>query len=444
MENSESIGDAKVRPEDTAASPAPAATEIHPTYAGAFRCIGPSCEDHCCGDWVIPVDKQTYEKYQQFPPGPVRTLVERYVTITDPKAPENIYARINRTPTGLCGFFASDGLCDIHRTAGAEALPATCSIYPRALTQVDGVLEGSLYLSCPEAARNILLVPDSTQAESNLYSGDFRTDDFAWLPRNEGSSIYKPYYVFSPLRALLIAMVRDRARPLWQRLLLIGALCERLDAITSNEQQGAVLTILRDYWTIVRRNQLMAELDALPNAPQLQLAVILRLTVKRRQDMPVSGRFSKTIDEFMRGLGGKLDAGSGPTPADHTERYIEAREKYQRPYFEKSPFILENYLLNYIFQTLFPFGRTGSPYFIPQRIMDEYILMATQFAWMNALLIGVAGFHKEDFGDEHVVHTVQSFSRAVEHYPFFLVSVKEHLQELQLSSLNGMAVLLKP
>jgi lysine-N-methylase len=131
------------------------------------------------------------------------------------------------------------------------------------------------------------------------------------------------------------------------------------------------------------------------------------------------------------------------TPAERTQRYLQALQKYHRPFFEKFPFILENYILNTIFQTLFPFGRSGSPHCVPQTIPDEYILMAVQFAWVNTLLIGMAGYYKEDFSGAHVVFTVQSFARGVEHYPYYVLSLLEHFRDLQLNSLNGMAVLLK-
>ena len=30
-----------------------------PTYAAAFRCVGSRCEDACCANWDIPIDKNT-------------------------------------------------------------------------------------------------------------------------------------------------------------------------------------------------------------------------------------------------------------------------------------------------------------------------------------------------------------------------------------------------
>lgn len=41
-----------------------------------------------------------------------------------------------------------DGLCSIHKELGEEFLCNTCAIYPRSLTQVGGIKEKSLTLSC--------------------------------------------------------------------------------------------------------------------------------------------------------------------------------------------------------------------------------------------------------------------------------------------------------
>ena len=30
-----------------------------------FECIGSECEDHCCRDWSITIDKDTYDKYKK-------------------------------------------------------------------------------------------------------------------------------------------------------------------------------------------------------------------------------------------------------------------------------------------------------------------------------------------------------------------------------------------
>jgi hypothetical protein len=78
------------------------------------------------------------------------------------------------------------------RNTATTFLSATCSIYPRSLSVVAVRLEGFLSLSCPEAARNVLLIPDFMHRVSDLYSGDFRTDNCYRLAGNRDESNAKP------------------------------------------------------------------------------------------------------------------------------------------------------------------------------------------------------------------------------------------------------------
>ena len=419
------------------------ASRITPTYAAAFHCIGTDCEDHCCKHWDIPLDKRTFAQYQLFPAEKLGAVVRDFVTISPAGSPDGLYAHIRRQKSGTCPFFGPDRLCGIQKEYGATLLSASCSIYPRSLSHVDAVLEGTLSLSCPEVARNVLLNPNFMQVEGDLFSGDFRTDNTYQLSRVGWESVSEPFRLFHAVRSVLIEIVRDRSRPLWERLLLIGCLCMRLEGIASSRtegaREGAVDALLIDYRQLVENEQLHAELQSLPSQPKLRLEVVLALTSERVEEKTCGDRFRDTFWTFVEGIGSASPSG----PDDDLGRLLNAEQRYHRPFFERSPFILENYLLNYIFQNLFPFGQAGSDRFIPRSIFDEWILMTTQFAWIDTLLIGIAGHYQEAFGDEHVVRTIQSFTRAVAHYPGILNSIDEYIAARKLNNLRGMAVMLK-
>jgi lysine-N-methylase len=415
-----------------------AALMSQPTYAAAFQCIGPSCEDPCCGDWDIPLDKKTYEKYQEFSSEKLGAIVSQFVIVNRPHQPDELYGVIRRTSSGLCPFFGVDRLCGIQKDYGNQLLSATCSIYPRSLSVVADRLEGALSLSCPEAARNVLLIPDFMHRVSDLYSGDFRTDNFYGLAVGPDGSDEKPRSIFLPLRKIMIDLVRDRSRPLWNRLLMIGRLCERLDLIEGKQGVAALQSSIRSLGQPLNIPLLQAEIDDLPSNPRLRLKVIFELTDILIRDGS-SDRFQDTFWSFIAGIGSP----SGSLLVDDVECFLQAERNYHLPFFEANPFILENYLVNYMFQNLFPYGRSGSADFVPQSIFAEYLQMATQFAWINALLIGIAGHHKEAFAAEHVVKAIQSFTRAVEHYPDVLKSVNRHMSSRDLNSLHGMAIMLK-
>jgi lysine-N-methylase len=445
MENSTS----SPKPDVAAASPSHSggdeqgrAQMAAPTYAAAFRCIGASCEDPCCGDWEIPLDRVTYGQYQKFPPEKLGSLVKQFVTINVPgqneRVPDSLYARIAKVPSGCCPFFGADHLCAIQKEYGPQLLSATCSIYPRSFSRVAGVMEGSLSLSCPEAARFVLLNPDFLQTEGNLFSGEFRTDNGFQLSSERRGAAYRSPDAYLALRSLLIEMVRDRSRPMWHRLLTIGLLCQRLDAITPAEGEETFAALLDECRDMLERRTFPGELERMPSDARLKLEVVFALCDRRvREDS--GARFREAFWSFVEGIASSEEVAAG----DDITNFLQAEERYHRPFFARFPHILENYLVNFMFQNLFPYGREGSADFTAQSMFDEFLQMTTQFAWINSLLIGIAGHSKEAFSGEHVVRTVQSLTRAVEHYPDVLRSIREYIKSRGLDSLQGMSILLK-
>lgn len=217
---------------------------IRPRYGNAFRCIGAACEDTCCQHWGIPLDKKSYDKYQLFPPGRLADIASQYVVLSPAPAPDNLYGKINLEPSGCCPFLSQEKLCDIQSEYGTQLLSPTCSIYPRALNRVDGELEISLSLSCPEAARNILLHRDSTLLECEVEEDPAGPVQSSRLASSATSSLHKPYAFFHDVRSLLVAIMHERGQPLWKRVFLIGVLSKRLDAIRTVEQDNQVAAIL--------------------------------------------------------------------------------------------------------------------------------------------------------------------------------------------------------
>lgn len=225
----------------------------------------------------------------------------------------------------------------------------------------------------------------------------------------------------------------------------IGYLCKGLESLDATQDEATLLSNLRSLGQLSNTPLLQAKINNLPSNPQLRLETIFGLTEILMRDQP-SVRFQDTFWSFVAGIGSltcSLPENTDSLPGNDLERFLEAEQNYHAPFFDTSPFILENYLINYIFQNLFPYGRSGSTDFTPQSIFAEYLQMTTQFAWINALLIGIAGHHKQALAMEHVVKAIQSFTRAVEHYPYLLKSINNYMSSRNLNSLPGMAIMLK-
>ena len=82
--------------------------------------------------------------------------------------------------------------------------------------------------------------------------------------------------------------------------------------------------------------------------------------------------------------------------------------QYYQPLMQQHEYILENYLVNYVFKNLFPVNGE-------KHIFDNYVLLIVHYAMIKMLLIGMAGFHKENFGIDQVIKLIQSFAKVIEH-----------------------------
>ena len=117
-----------------------------PHYFEQFRCVAAECEDSCCAGWAIMIDETSLEKYKEYK----GAFGERLRNSIDWE--NGSFCQHNKR----CAFLNKDNLCDLHIEAGEHMLCNTCRDYPRHMEEFEGVREGSLSLSCIEAAKIIL------------------------------------------------------------------------------------------------------------------------------------------------------------------------------------------------------------------------------------------------------------------------------------------------
>ncbi len=427
---------------------------VHPEYAERFRCVGSACEDTCCKGWGIPVDRESYEVYRKLPPGPLRNLIQISCLITPKEAvcvdgsghivpgPE-VFAKIRMTEANQCPMLHPDGLCRIQTEYGEEFLPHTCASYPRIVHSIDGTEEKALALSCPEAARLVLLDPwlfapiqpapvQPTRPES--LCNPHREDD----PGGRDRSLVSWFW---PIRECVLALLRNRSYELWQRLFLLGIFCRRLDNIAEGELKIAVPAFLCEFEASTASGRLRTAMEAMKTLPTdntLQLVVVLKLAGMLLKHSNTQPRFSECVRAFTAGIGNGPEA----TLESLAANYALAHDRCYAPFFDRHPHILENYLINTVVRCQFPLRegmRTGAR----SSMAHEYALLTAQFALIKGLLIGVAGSHREAFSSEHVVHTVQAASRHFDHHPHFLAQAHALLVENQMEDSQGLAILLR-
>lgn len=410
---------------------------IRPRYAESFRCIGSDCEDTCCQGWSVPIDQVTYEKYRNLPASPLRDSIVASILCapegalsSDGFGPE-LFGKIEMTPSNQCPLLSADHLCRIQQEGGEALLAHSCATYPRIVSSINGIEEKALALSCPEAARLVLLKPlllpnveEQSASAERIDSGQEAAPIQSW---------------YLNIRTTALELIQNRDYPLWQRLFLLGVFCRRLDAIAAGELKQGIAEFLLDFEATVTAGTLRAGMETLPTDGEVQMDVVLRLAGLMLHISNVRPRFADCIHAFTTGIGNSPDA----TLRSLTTQYSMAHDRYFMPFITKHPYVLENYLINTIFRCHFPFGRDGMREGAPFSMMSEFTILTAQLTLVKGLMIGVAGFHREGLSTEHVVHTVQAASKHFDHHPDFLGRAHALLVESRLDGARGLGILLR-
>jgi lysine-N-methylase len=358
-------------------------------------------------------------------------LIARTVLLNPVNGPAGGFASIRMNETNQCPLLTGERLCRIHAELGEGMLSHACATYPRVVHRVGGLRETALTLSCPEAARLVLLDADllaHSGAELKALPLAAEPEDASAIPEH-----------FLEVRATVLALVCNRNYPLWQRLFLLGIFCRRLDSIAQGELQRSVPAFLVDFEATVASGALRTAMETLPVDHAAQLDIVLRLAGMLLHRSNVRPRFVACVEAFTAGIGN----GPGATLDSLTANYAAAHDRSYEPFFSRHPHILENYLINTILRCQFPYGREGMKPGRTASMTREYALLTAQFALLKGLLIGVAGFHREQFSARHVVHTVQAAAKHFEHHPEFLNEAHALLVESRMDGARGLAILLR-
>ena len=116
------------------------------------------------------------------------------------------------------------------------------------------------------------------------------------------------------------------------------------------------------------------------------------------------------------------------------ELYKKAFSDFYKPFLMDHGYILENYLVNYLFKNTFPYNIT--------KLFEQYIMLVIHFVLIKLHLIGMSS-HYQMLSTELTVKLIQSLSKAFEHNSNYLDDVQNELHDKQYTTMAHMIVLLK-
>jgi lysine-N-methylase len=402
-----------------------------PSYMQEFHCIGPACEDSCCIGWRVDIDQEAYKKYTKIQDKELKSIVESSVKKNKSNRNPESYARIKMLPNQQCAFLSPEKMCKIQLKYGESYLSNTCALYPRHINEVSSGAEKSATMSCPEAARLALLNPEGIKFLEVAEPAEVRYRPQRTLHTESVPFIKKAQQYFWEIRTFILQLLQYRAVSLDDRLILLGSFCQKLQEHIDNKTVDAIPSLFSYYVNWLEDDASRESLSNIPPNYGIQMQLIKEILDERLALGVNNQRYIECVNEMLQGL----HYIQGINIEEIMHQYASAYSQYYQPFIDRHGYIMENYLVNYVFKNLFPFGESLS-------VFEEYVLLIVHYSLIKLHLIGMSAYH-HGLTTDIVIKLIQSLAKTVEHNPQYLRCIRELLKKNEVTNLAYMVVLIK-
>lgn len=397
---------------------------LAPEYIEKFSCTGSLCKETCCARWNIDVDQTTYNQYMQIEESFWKERMKQSVMKRKKNSTDKQYAYMNMSDSLSCPFLNDDKLCDIHGQLGEEYLCGTCATFPRTLNKTNDNLELSLMISCPEAAKLILLNPEPMEFVEKEMSIHPKASmmDFSNVQHKE-----PPH--FWDIRVATINILQNRNYSLEDRFIIIGLMCQKIDQLIENGQAEHIPLVTAEYISNAEKGVFQQSLSEIHGERGMKFHLLNNIFSTRLSSMTRSPIYNDLSPKFVRGL-----IKNGDELSDMIDNYHALYHEKYLPLMEEKEYILENYFVNHIFARLVP-----SRYY---EALSSIVQTACLYILLKIQLIGLLG-NDEEMNDEMIIDLLFSFNRTFGVDIAFHDSLAKYIEKENLKELSNLAMLMK-
>lgn len=397
-----------------------------PRYASRFRCAGSACEDTCCSNWQVNVDKKTYKALRTLDNRELGDTIRQHLRRNEDGGTSD-YATLRFEPQTRSCTLMKDQLCSIHARLGESYLPNVCFSYPRISHTVGGQPEQALMLSCPEAARQALLAPDAF----DFIEGEItvRMEDMVVVGDRHGV----PADIVNEVRVFCLNLMRLQGPDVWERLALLGALCDALHQRLSARNRAGIRVVIDEFTALLEEGSVFDALRAIEPNHAGQAMVFSVLWGERGFTNGSAARIAVT-GRVAKGLG--ADPVTGQVDGQTLVANYRAGLARLPAALEHAPYLLENYVLNEMFTNIFPFNGAN--------MYESFLQLVSRFGVLRLMLAAQCNTDGPLPDAATLVQTTHVHCRRFQHNEAFARKVREALADADLASLARLYPLLRP
>ncbi|MEZ9197107.1 flagellin lysine-N-methylase [Shewanella sp. 10N.286.54.B9] len=335
---------------------------VRPSFVTNFNCIGSECEDSCCYGWNIYVDKQSYKKTMAHPE--LKDLAK--TALKKVKKGDSSWAKAVLGEKGACGFLDNNQLCQIHAKAGESLLSHTCKTYPRMSHMKDGDRYESLSLSCPEAARKILLQPNAFHFErmAVTHNNQFEATPL-WAQKAHDCSIQ---------------LLLNSQLEISHTLTAIGILMKTVEAVKQLKQNSSSIdAMFQQLVALADSGELKQQVESFNQDTDLQKKhAFTSLHLWLNTNKPVRGRLR--FEQINQAVSRIVDEEGNFS----VKQLDNAWQQHAQPALEKHADLFNRYLFYYLYHTNFPLVDKLSPTEAFRVMMVDYFMLRCYLAAIAA------------------------------------------------------------
>lgn len=421
------------------------ATVLQPDVYGKFHCLADQCKVSCCIGWRVTIDRETYQKYKGIQPDqPLYGQIQSGIKKQRKNASKHLAAAMVLDKNSRCPFLAESGLCHLQSEYGEGYLCDTCKYYPRITYWVDGVIHRGLDVSCEAAAQLLLLQPEGIGFEQvserapklseERYGLQLRTD----LSFHQDSA--KRYFI--PLRTFSIDLLQNRSFPLSERMLILGMAMKDVQQCIDEKRTEDIPAVIQKYGGgALPREALAAQLNRVPYRADIRAhachgvvsAACLLTTIHKKQSLK-----DKLLTFVNTGLLTDITDTRSVAPENFEQAIQAFEEKFQKiylPFEESYGYIMENLMVNYVFNNYFPCEKDDHLYETYLNLLFTYLL--------NQVALVSYGITTGKLDAETALLAIGFVSRNFHHSVFFKKAAELCQKRYQLDNMAHIAAVLK-
>lgn len=288
-----------------------------PAYFSGFSCLGGECEDTCCRNWEVKLDREHFELLNKAMSGNEhdKSMFEQYIHLNENSiSSDHDYAFIRMGVNGYCAMLDSEGLCSIHAKYGVTPLGNVCTMFPRVISRCANTLELSGALSCPEVVRNC--IDDETPLKLTRFKASELPRSKNYPILRELSTLDEDYYSenFELVRKHMLQVMANEEDNFETRLYVLANLAHHIssfyhrdcDKLSENQLEKSLLALTgREHTSNL--DTFIKDYDATPTFSMIVVHSVLSIKLQQAHTENISQVYQKIIDALKLRDGNHAD-----------------------------------------------------------------------------------------------------------------------------------------